>query len=173
MQSMNAQMDMPQLQAIMRQFEMQSDQLEQKQEMMEDAMDSALDEGDEDEEADEDEDGDKDENGHHVGQHEVKDQGEGEDDHKDEDKEDKEEESDISEVVLRASAQAGWLNLTPRSPDPRQISLVLSGSILFQRVFLCVSLPDFSTCFRLAAGKGGVGRGRLKQYAAKCIKNFF
>ena len=53
MQSMNAQMDMPQLQAIMRQFEMQSDQLEQKQEMMEDAMDSALDEGDEDEEADE------------------------------------------------------------------------------------------------------------------------
>ncbi len=31
---------------------MQSEQLEQKQEMMEDAMDSALDEGDEDEEAD-------------------------------------------------------------------------------------------------------------------------
>ena len=52
MQSMNAQMNMPQLQAIMREFEMQSDQLEQKQEMMEDAMDSALDEGDEDEEAD-------------------------------------------------------------------------------------------------------------------------
>ena len=52
MQSMNAQMNMPQLQAIMREFEMQSDQLEQKQEMMEDAMDSALAEGDEDEEAD-------------------------------------------------------------------------------------------------------------------------
>lgn len=50
--SMNQQMNMPQLQEIMRQFEMQSDQLEQKQEMMEDAMDSALDEGDEDEEAD-------------------------------------------------------------------------------------------------------------------------
>lgn len=52
MQSMNAQMNMPQLQAIMREFEMQSEVLEQKQEMMEDAMDSALDEGDEDEEAD-------------------------------------------------------------------------------------------------------------------------
>jgi len=53
MMSMNAQMNMPQLQAIMRQFEMQSEMLEQKQEMMEDAMDSALDDGDEDEEADE------------------------------------------------------------------------------------------------------------------------
>eukprot|EP01050_Picozoa_sp_SAG11_P026815 SAG11_NODE_6557_length_1289_cov_1.422689_3_plen_158_part_01 len=42
--AMNAQMNMPQLQQIMRQFEMQSDQLEQKQEMMEDVMDSALDE---------------------------------------------------------------------------------------------------------------------------------
>ena len=36
----------------MRQFEMQSEQLEMKQEMMEDAMDSALDEGDEEDEAD-------------------------------------------------------------------------------------------------------------------------
>eukprot|EP01051_Picozoa_sp_SAG22_P012810 SAG22_NODE_1367_length_4592_cov_15.327436_2_plen_204_part_00 len=53
MMSMNAQMNMPQLQAIMRQFEMQDQMLESKQEMMEDAMDGALDtEGDEDEEAD-------------------------------------------------------------------------------------------------------------------------